>query len=240
MLKKTLQKIISNPFAYTKLLFFKTVVYPFKYKKGQNDYDAERYWRDRFVSHGLELRGPGDEGDSERNNLKRYKRVTSILKEELTSKIPDFKNLKVLEIGTGTGLITNALKELGVVNYIGVDITDVLFNDLQKTYLGYQFKKIDVTKDLINDKFDLIVIIDVIEHIVENGKFNFAMNNLKNSLKEHGSIIIAPIVRKNYKSQFYERHWTINNLRESLTEFEYSEPKEWEKGFSQIYMLCKL
>jgi SAM-dependent methyltransferase len=240
MLKKTLQKIISNPIRYSKLVFLKALVYPNRYKKEDGDYDAERYWKDRFLKHGLDLRGPGEEGDSERNNIKRYERVKLVLNDLLKRNITNFSNLKVLEIGTGTGLITKALMELGVEDYVGVDITDVLFDDLKAIFKDYKFLKLDITTEFIIGKFDLILIIDVIEHIVEYGKFRFAMNNLKNSLCENGSIVIAPVTEKNYKSQFYERHWTLGNLTETLAHFEYYEPMEWEKGFSQIYMLRKI
>jgi 2-polyprenyl-3-methyl-5-hydroxy-6-metoxy-1,4-benzoquinol methylase len=237
MFKKTIQKFISNPFTYSKLLFLKAFIYPYKYKKGESDYDAEKYWEDRFRKHGLDIRGPGDEGDSEVNNIKRYERVTSIFNEILKSNITDFKNLKVLEIGTGTGIITKALKELGVVNYVGVDITSVLFDDLQKTFSDYKFKKMDISQELINDKFDLIVIIDVIEHIVENAKFKFTMNNLRNSLKKNGLIAIAPIVNESYKAQFYERHWSIKDLKINLPDCDYLNPWDWEKKVSKIYLL---
>lgn len=239
MLKKTLQKFLSSPFKYSKLVFLKIFVYPYKYKKREGDYDAERYWNDRFVKYGLDIKGPGDEGDSDRNNLLRYERIKFVLDTILKRYITNFSNLNVLEIGTGTGIITNALKELGVVDYVGVDITSVLFEDLQNRFMNYKFLKLDITTESINGKFDLIVIIDVIEHIVVGDKFKFAMTNLKNSLAKDGMIVIAPIVTKNYITQFYERHWTINNLKENLKDFEYFEPMEWEIDFSQIYLLRK-
>jgi 2-polyprenyl-3-methyl-5-hydroxy-6-metoxy-1,4-benzoquinol methylase len=151
----------------------------------------------------------------------------------------NFSNPKVLEIGTGTGLTTNALKELGVINYTGVDITDVLFESLQQKFVNYKFLKLDITTDVIDDKFDLIVIIDVIEHIVDDKKFKFAMDSIRNSLNKNGVIVIAPIVGKNYKAQFYERHWNINSLKETLIDFECVESMEWENNFSQIYLLRK-
>lgn len=236
-MKKTLQRLISNPFTYSKLLFLKAFIYPFKYKKGESDYNAEKYWEDRFKKHGLDIRGPGDEGDSEKNNYIRYERVSSVLKKVLKSQITNFKNLHVLEIGTGTGMITKTLKELGIVNYVGVDITDVLFDDLQQTYSGYKFKKIDITKSLIDEKFDLIVIIDVIEHIVEDGKLGIAMYNLKCSLGKNGFIAIAPVVDNGYKAQFYERHWTIADIMAQLPEFSYFGPWDWETNVSKFYLL---
>jgi len=92
---------------------------------------------------------------------------------------------------------------------------------------------------LIDGKYDLIVIIDVIEHIVTDEKFNFAMTNIKNALSKVGYIVIAPIVEKNYKAQFYERHWTINDIRSILVDCEYSDPVKWGDE-SYLYMLHNL
>jgi len=239
MLKKTLRKFISAPVRYIRLVFNKMFIYPNRYKKGENDYDAESYWKDRFIRYGLGIQGSGDEGDTILNNIIRYDRVKLVLKEILKRNITNFSNLKVLEIGTGTGLITDALNKLGITDYLGVDITNVLFEDLQNRFSEYKFKKLDITTELIDGKYDLIVIIDVIEHIVTDEKFNFAMTNIKNALSKVGYIVIAPIVEKNYKAQFYERHWTINDIRSILVDCEYSDPVKWGDE-SYLYMLHNL
>lgn len=219
------------------LIFLKIFIYPFRYKKGSHDYDAEKYWRDRFSKYGMNIKGAGDEGDSKKNNIKRYERVKNVFKGILKNNIKSFADIKVLEIGVGSGSITDALKELGVLNYQGVDITSVLFDSLGKKYEKYKFSKLDVTSDNINDKYDLIVIIDVIEHIVDEQKFSFAINNIKNSLKNGGFLIIAPVVEKNHKSQFYERHWALADIKNATGDFKICESKVWEENFSKIYLL---
>ena len=202
LIKKIVIKLLTHPIRYLKIVFLKAIIYPFKYKIG-NDYNAEEYWQDRFMKYGDNIRGPGDEGASEKENKKRYERVLNIFKELCKQFIIDFKHMKILEIGTGTGLITNAIYELGVQHYNGIDITDIIFPMLRKRYKTYNFVKLDITTDYIEGKYDLIVIIDVIEHIVKREKFEFAMNNIKFCLAEGGALIIAPLVEKNFKAQFY-------------------------------------
>jgi len=239
ILKRTLKKFTSAPVNYICLVFSKIFIYPKRYKLGQNDYDAESYWKDRFVRYGQDVRGPGDEGDSVKNNIVRYERVKKVVKNILESNISNFSNYKVLEIGVGTGIITDTLNKLGIKDYLGVDITNVLFEDLRNNFSNYEFKRLDITTELIEGKYDLIVIIDVIEHIVTDEKFNFAITNIKNALSEHGYILIAPIVDKNYKAQFYERHWTINDIKFILVNCEYSDPVKWEDD-SYLYVVHNL
>lgn len=238
MFKTLITKFFSNPISFTNIVFRKLFLDPIKYKNGVG-YNAEQYWKDRFVRYKTNIKGPGDEGASKKNNIKRYEHVTNVFTTLCKTHIKEFKNLKVLEIGTGTGLITKAISQLEVKNYVGIDITDCLFPILKKEFPDYKFKKLDITATAIDEKFDLIVIIDVIEHIVEDEKFSFAMTNLKNSLLENGKIIIAPIVKQNFKAQFYERHWTMADLKKIFFDFKYAEPFEWKKNFSKIYLLKK-
>jgi 2-polyprenyl-3-methyl-5-hydroxy-6-metoxy-1,4-benzoquinol methylase len=236
VIKKLLNKLLTNPISFTKITFRKLFWDPYKYK-AKNDYKAEEYWRDRFSRYGKSTKGPGDEGASEKDNLKRYQRVTSIFKEEIKKLIKDFEHIRVLEIGTGSGLITEAIFDLGFINYMGIDITDVLFSMLKERFKNYSFTKLDITTKDIIGKFDLIVIIDVIEHIVNSEKFEYAMTNLKNSLTEKGTIIIAPLVDKSFKSQFYERHWSINDIQKLFPGFYFAKPIVWEENFSYLIAL---
>lgn len=239
LMSSIIKKFIANPIRFLKIAYRKIFTDPINYKVGAG-YDAERYWRDRFKRYGRNIKGPGEEGASEKDNAERYKRVTKVFKKICNDNLKNFEHLKVLEIGPGTGLITEAIFELGVRDYLGVDITDALFTMLREKFPSYKFSKLDISTTDIKDKYDLIVIIDVIEHIVEDEKFIFAMNNLKNSLLENGSIVIAPIVEKKRRVQFYERHWSLDDLRKNLPDFKYSKPLEWEKNFSKIFFLTEL
>jgi len=234
---KYFKRFINDPFGFSKLIFAKFFIYPFKYKVG-HDYNAEMYWGDRFNKYQLNIKGPGHEGATVKENKLRYQEVTRKFKNVCLSNIDNISSLNVLEIGVGTGLITKTINELGVTHYTGVDITDVLFNNIQKIFPSYNFIKADITLDSLNDKFDLIVIIDVIEHIVTEEKLKFAFSNLDNCLNDNGFIIIAPLTKKKKKNQFYEYHWTKNDLT-PIAHYKFLEIIEWTKGFSSLIIAQK-
>lgn len=131
MLKSILSKIKEDPLDFIRRALFKTILGSRKYGKG-NDYDAARYWHDRFSKYGQSLKGAGDEGLSEEENLKIYAEAAKVFIDLCRREGVDFQRVNILEIGCGTGFYTQLLHNLGVKSYVGVDITDVLFPNSEK------------------------------------------------------------------------------------------------------------
>ena len=231
---------LRNPILYTILVFKKTFIYPKKYKNGEG-YAAEQYWKDRLHKYGNDLRGVGEEGRTEKENVTRYRRVCTIFRNFCSEITRDYSAMKVLEIGVGTGQMTDVLLGLGVKDYLGVDITDALFSGLEEKFgkAGFKFAKKDITTDKINERYDLVVIIDVIEHIVEQERFDFAMRSIRDCLTDSGVLIIAPLTKKAKKHQFYERHWAKHDVERIFDGFCFHRIIEWETGFSYIAALIR-
>lgn len=173
-----------------------------KYSK-RNDYDASTYWHDRFSKYGLSFKGAGHEGLTEEENKRLYKQARDVFIDTLQKENLDFSNLRILEIGCGNGFYTKLLYDLGIKDYVGIDITDVLFPELKRNFPEFKFIKKDITKDRIEDKFDLILMIDIIEHIVTEDKFTSALDNVKNCLSNNGLFFISPIRKKSKRHLFY-------------------------------------
>ena len=81
----------------------------------------------------------------------------------------------------------------------------------------------DISADEVEEKFDLIVMIDVIEHIVKDDKFKFCMENIEKSLKNAGVFIITPIMKRNKKHHFYNRDWSLNDIQPFFAGCEFSD-----------------
>lgn len=211
MLKYAISRLLRNPFIFIRNALYKTLIAPLKYSHG-DDYDAGRYWRDRFAKHGTSLRGPGDEGLSEEDNRKAYDEAGRLFIELCAREGIDFENAVVLEIGVGTGFYTGLLRQAGVRKYFGVDITDVLFPGLSEEYPDFEFTRKDVTSDGIEGKFDLIVMMDVVEHIVNESKLTSTMENIKGCLSEGGVFILSGIREKAKKHLFYNYSWPPDEI----------------------------
>ncbi len=98
------------------------------------------------------------------------------------------KNNKILILGSGTGAMEARLFDLGFKNITGVDINDQNYKYQNKKV---KFIKVDLNENFskkINDKFDLIIAIEIIEHLYSS--YNF-LKNSKKLIKENGQIIIT-------------------------------------------------
>ena len=219
MLKEILYKIRKNPLSLLRRAAFKKFIGPFKYG---TDYDAQKYWQDRFSKYGKTLTASGDEGLSEEENSRDYKLAVNVITSVFRKENIDFEQTKVLEIGCGTGFYTQLLHDLKVKSYIGVDITDVLFPELSQKFPISTFIQKDVTtEEIIDSSFDLIIMIDVIEHITNKDKLAFAMKNVQKCLKKNGIFIISPIMEISKKHLFYLHSWTIEDIKENFSDKEY-------------------
>lgn len=188
----------------------KLTYYPIKYGKGEG-YDAEAYWKDRLGRHGMSFRGVGHEGSDEAKNRLEYEKSLREFKDALREAGIDFAGKRVLEIGVGNGFYLDFCSR-GSAYYCAVDVTDVLFPELSKLYPEVKFVKADVRRLDLREKFDILLMIDVLEHIVSEEDLRSAMDNLKKHLAENGVIILGPVHAKSKKHLFYVHFWSIDRV----------------------------
>ena len=211
MLKYLLAKLLRHPVWTIRQAVYKTLIGPLKYRRGKG-YDAGRYWSDRFSRYGMAGRGAGDEGLTDEENRRAFEPAGRRFLELCRAQGVDFPAAAVLEIGVGTGLYTELLRGAGVRRYLGLDITDVLFGRLQRQFPEYNFSRCDVTTDKIDGQFDLIVMMDVIEHIVEAPKLAAAMANLRGCLAEGGLLFLSGVSSKTKRYLFYVKGWSAADV----------------------------
>lgn len=100
--------------------------------------------------------------------------------------LEDFENnIKILEIGPGLGNNIDDLVRIGTLDLLETE--EVFINHIISTKKS-SVNKIYKNLDEISEDYDLIVMLDVLEHIEDSQNF---MNKLKNNLKEKGSIILG-------------------------------------------------
>jgi SAM-dependent methyltransferase len=182
-----------------------------EYNVTRDDYDANKYWNDRHDKYGIEtLKGVGFEGKSEDENYAEYedaKHVFTGLLNSLNLLSPN----KVLELGYGTGFYTKILNTL-TAQYTGIDIVDTHKNSIKKQVNNnFTFLKGDVGKKSVEiEGCDLIYMIDVTQHIVNNDKLDFCLrNNVQNNMMLGGVFIVTDELSDKDIS-FYEKTRSVN------------------------------
>lgn len=95
-------------------------------------------------------------------------------------------NLTILDIGCGTGIVIKRLEEYG--NVFGIDISSEAISFCRKRGIK-NIIKADTTNLPFNDNtFDLITVLDVLEHIKHEG---VAISEIYRVLKKNGKAIVT-------------------------------------------------
>ena len=111
------------------------------------------------------------------------------------TKPKNIKNLNILDLGCGGGLICEPLARLGA-KVTGVDFVKeniqaakvhAIENNLKITYLKQDLENLNLKK-----KYDIIIIFEVIEHLKNVSEF---IKKIKLHLKKNGNLLISTINR---------------------------------------------
>jgi 2-polyprenyl-3-methyl-5-hydroxy-6-metoxy-1,4-benzoquinol methylase len=140
-----------------------------------------------------------------------------------------FKNKRILEIGCGTGFYTELISALGEnLDFVVLDVTDIKFPELQAKFPYLKFIRADITHPISDMKpFDIIVMIDVVQHIVTDKGFRAAMLNISKLLAPHGVFIVAPISSRRSKDLFYVRSWLLEDFHYAFSGYHFSKLQEF-------------
>lgn len=124
--------------------------------------------------------------------IKRLQRVSKI--------IPP--NVKILDIGAGWGDIIPILESKygNSLNYTGIDFSPKVIKKLILKYPKYRF--LCTTVDKINEEFDVILALEILEHIVPSKVLNF-LKQIKMILKKSGNLIVDVPINEDLKNSTF-------------------------------------
>lgn len=166
-------------------------------------YVPDRYWKKRHKKFGFDLRGVGNRSLTAEQNEEAYRGARDIFLSLCQREGVDFENSKTLDIGCGTGYYADAVRSQGCKQYLGIDITDQLFPVLRQKYPDYTFRKADISSVELNEHFDLIIMIDVTQHIVDESAFSSAMKNVASCLSDGGIFVVTSWLSKTFQRRMY-------------------------------------
>lgn len=161
---------------------------------GADRYDARNYWESQLSRYGNNLRGPGNGSLSEEENIRIYEQGKSALG-ELTAQLGVDWTSAFAEIGPGNGYWLKWLSARGVSRYTGFDITDALFPLIRNEFPHASLGRLDVTEHPIPGSFDVLLMIDVTQHITDEKKFRKAMSHCRAAVHPGGLFIVTSWLR---------------------------------------------
>jgi SAM-dependent methyltransferase len=187
-------------------------------------YRAEKYWGDRLSRYGFDIRGVGHKGLSQGENEEMYAKAKETFLSLCGKEGVDFRNINMLDVGCGIGFYTKIFSENGGKRYLGVDITDTLFGALKRDFPAFQFRKLDISSQGLEGNFDLIIMIDVTQHITNSEKFSLAMQNVRSHLSEKGVFIVTSSLKKRPWQLFHEVLRSMDAYKKEFPGYAFSEP----------------
>lgn len=192
-----------------------------RYGATEADYNANEYWNDRHNKYKRDtLKGVGDASKSEIENRSEYESAKYIFQgilAELGLTAPQ----KVLELGYGIGFYTLLMDKMAK-EYLGVDIVDIHVNPIKdKLQKPFEFLKKDIGVDeVIFSECDLVYMIDVSQHIVNDEKLAYALqNNIQKNLQPNGVFIVTDELN-NQKFSYYEKSRNLAFYKNNLNQCE--------------------
>ena len=121
---------------------------------------------------------------------------------KLENKKNPLKNIKILDVGCGGGLLSEPMCRLGAT-VTGIDASDKNINvakiHSQKDNLKINYFCSSPEKFKINDKFDVILNMEIVEHVEDVNLFLSSCNKL---LKKNGIMFVATL-NKTLKSYVF-------------------------------------
>ena len=147
------------------------------------------------------------------------KKITLKSKSKLLTSLTHHKKPFILDIGCGTGSFLEYINKNGW-NTLGIEPIDVA----RKLAIEKGVNCFSNTDELQNQKFDIITMWHVLEHVPD---FNKQFEDFKNVLNENGVVVIAVPNFESYDAKFYKEQWAALDVPRHLWHFS-------EKAISKI------
>jgi SAM-dependent methyltransferase len=161
-------------------------------------FDTRDYWERRLErNYGLE--GVGFLRLGKGYNTWLYRLRRSVFLRRMRETGMDFTGAEVLDVGSGTGFYVERWRELGTRKVVGLDLTTVATEQLRRRFPADEFHQLDIgSADLGEDanplagrQFDAVSCFDVLFHIVDDQRFETAIENIATLVRPDGLFVLS-------------------------------------------------
>jgi SAM-dependent methyltransferase len=152
-------------------------------------YQPREFW-DRRLADQFDLRGTGQPGLSEAYNRACYALRREVLESALRDQGFDPLGRRVLDVGCGTGFFTAYYLGRGA-EVTGIDIAPTSIERLRARHPEARFRLMDVSKEPLDERFDLVNAFDVLYHVTEDQGWEHAVRVLMDAVAPSGLLLLT-------------------------------------------------
>ncbi len=151
-----------------------------------------------------------------RHMLKKKVNLVSncVLEPGHSQKIQSKNNIRLLDIGCGTGYFLNTARERGY-DVSGIE-RDISARERAIRYFGLDVKDEQSLWKIESESFDVVTLWHVLEHMQN---LNEVVDKLKNILTSNGILVLALPNYKSYDANIYEEFWAAYDIPRHLWHF---------------------
>jgi 2-polyprenyl-3-methyl-5-hydroxy-6-metoxy-1,4-benzoquinol methylase len=164
-------------------------------------YRPSEYW-ERLLARRFDLREVGYPDLSLAYNKCMYDAMTDTIArglKELQIGAAWFKRAKVLDVGAGVGFWIDFFRGQGAQEVSGIDLTRVSIERLSARFPGLRLEQRDIADPIpvaMEEQYDLISVMSVLNHIPAQERWEAALRNLARMLRPGGYLLIMdPMVK---------------------------------------------
>ena len=159
--------------------------------------DTGQYWDQRLAAN-LDLRGTGHRAFDLEYNRWLYQAQLDCLEYVISRNDVAITGRRVLDVGSGTGFYVQYFQRHAAAEVYGVDISETSTRYLQETFPTGFFATYDISDaDFpFEGTFELISVISVLYHIVDDERFHSALENICQRLSAGGYLLLSDTFRK--------------------------------------------
>jgi 2-polyprenyl-3-methyl-5-hydroxy-6-metoxy-1,4-benzoquinol methylase len=206
------------------------------------DYNPSEYWESYYkTADNLTDEATITPDEAEKlSSTYHYNQVENRIIEGLSGEIEDLEECKALDIGSGAGHWVNFWHTLGVERATGLEISEVAVEKLKDKFEDKQnieIRRGDIGSKGLGDKnnsFELVSAIGVLFHLVDDDRWERAIENISSYTRKGGFVFIGgEFGRLSLYSQFHgSDKFRSNNDRlegDSLTNKKKRSLRVWRK-----------
>lgn len=156
----------------------------------RSTFSPQKYWESRHQSLAGRLAAVGHAQLSESANQEQYSIKGARIGEALLRYFPEPVGFQLLDAGCGVGALTSRYVELGF-DVTGVDFSASAIAAAQASGIAAHFKQLSLERLSLGQSFDVVCIVDVLQHLVDDDGFARALAGVASHVKLDGAVLVV-------------------------------------------------
>ena len=154
------------------------------------EFDPYDYWEARHRQDFSSLRAVGHRALTDQANAEQYAVKRSRIVDTISRYVPDPQGRTLLDAGCGIGVLTPAYVELGF-EVTGADFCATAIERAKAAGVKAGFIVTPLASLALRQRFDVIVVIDVLLHVVHDRAWRDTLAALSRHLKSSGVLVVV-------------------------------------------------